>query len=241
MRQLHPIHERYIQLVKEVVLNAIYEPGEHLSEGRDWPPGDALTMLGRLRLNNVEELTRTVLEEGITGDLIETGVWQGGACIVMAAVLAVYEAYDRRLFVADSFRGVPPVDLESYPADRPHIGMDQLARLNDNSVARVRDNFQRMGLLSEQVVFVEGWFKDTLPHLPSDRLAILRLDGDLYESTINALDNLYPKLAPGGFVIVDDMSLEGAAAAVADYRAAHDIRDPIATIDWTGVYWRKQS
>jgi len=103
----------------------------------------------------------------------------------------------------------------------------------------VRESFHRMGLLDDQVIFVEGWFKDTLPNIATKRLALMRLDGDLYESTMDALVHLYPKLSPGGYVIVDDMSLEGCAKAVEDFRLAAGITDDIMTIDWTGIYWQK--
>ena len=84
----------------------------------------------------------------------------------------------------------------------------------------VKENFQRYGLLDEQVRFVKGWFRDTLPHVPIERLAVLRLDGDLYESTIQALDGLYHKLSPGGFVIVDDYgNVPACRQAVNDFRA----------------------
>jgi GT2 family glycosyltransferase len=231
----------YIQLAKEIILNAIYQPGPHLTEGREWPPGDALTMIGRKRLDNLEQLTCTVLEEGVTGDLIETGVWRGGATILMRAILQAYDVSDRRVFVADSFCGIPPINLEKYPADRAHEGMDKLEILTNNSLESVRENFRRMHLLDEQVVFVEGWFKDSLPQIATERLALLRLDGDLYESTMDALTHLYPKLSQGGFVIVDDMCLEGCVQAVEDYRQAHHITDPMTTIDWTGIYWQKAS
>jgi O-methyltransferase len=238
---VHRLRDLYIQLAKEIILNAIYQPGPHLTEGHEWPPGDAFTMIGRKRLDNLEQLTRMVLEEGIAGDLIETGVWRGGATILMRAILQAYQVTDRRVFVADSFRGIPPINPDKYPADRAHEGMDKLEILTNNSLERVRENFQRMHLLDEQVVFVEGWFKDTLPQLATDRLALLRLDGDLYESTMDAFTHLYPKLSPGGFVIVDDMCLEGCVKAVEDYRQAHNITDPITTIDWTGIYWQKSN
>ena len=231
----------YIQLAKEIILNAIYQPGPHLTEGREWPPGDALTMIGRKRLDNLDQLTCTVLEEGVPGDLIETGVWRGGATILMRAILQAYDVSDRRVFVADSFCGIPPINLDKYPADRAHEGMDKLEILTNNSLERVRENFRRMHLLDEQVVFVEGWFKDSLPQIATERFALLRLDGDLYESTMDALTHLYPKLSQGGFVIVDDMCLEGCVQAVEDYRQAHHITDPITTIDWTGIYWQETS
>ena len=87
---------------------------------------------------------------------------------------------------------------------------------------QVRANFDRYGLLDDQVRFLEGWFADTLPMAPIEQLAILRLDGDLYESTMDALVPLYEKVSPGGFVIVDDYGAwEPCRKAVDDFRAQH--------------------
>jgi hypothetical protein len=237
--ELSQLRQRYLHLVKQIVLNDIYQPGPHIDEGREWPPGDALTMIGRKRLDNVQELTERILADSIPGDLIETGVWRGGTVILMRAILAAYDVKDRNVLAADSFRGVPPVNLDKYPADKPHEGIDKLEILSNNSLARVRESFRRMGLLDDQVIFVEGWFKDTLPSIATERLALMRLDGDLYESTMDALVHLYPKLSPGGYVVVDDMSLEGCAKAVEDFRLDAGITDDITTIDWTGIYWQK--
>jgi O-methyltransferase len=72
------------------------------------------------------------------------------------------------------------------------------------SLEQVKANFDRYGLLDDQVRFLKGWFRDTLPVAPIERLAVLRLDGDMYESPMDTLVNLYPKLSEGGYVIVDD-------------------------------------
>jgi hypothetical protein len=96
-------------------------------------------------------------------------------------------------------------------------------------------------LLDDQVRFLKGWFKDTLSHAPIERLAILRLDGDMYESTIQALDALYDKLSSGGFVIVDDYFLKPCAEAVHDFRTRKAIHDPIQDIDGLGAYWRREN
>ena len=105
---------------------------------------------------------------------------------------------------------------------------------------RVRANFARYGLLDEQVHFLKGWFKDTLPIAPIERLAVARLDGDMYESTMDAIEALYPKLQPGGFLIMDDYgAVPACKQATEDYRERCGIREPIVPIDWTGVYWRK--
>ena len=108
------------------------------------------------------------------------------------------------------------------------------------SVDEVRSNFARYGLLDDQIVFVEGLFQDTLPALAAGPFALLRIDGDLYESTYVALENLYPKLSPGGFVIIDDYGgMPPCRQAVEDYRAKAGIDAPIVEIDWTGVFWQK--
>lgn len=110
------------------------------------------------------------------------------------------------------------------------------------SVDEVKSNFSRYELLDEQVCFLKGWFRDTLPSAPIEQLAVIRLDGDMYESTMDALNNLYPKLSVGGYLIVDDYgTIPACAQAVTDYRHAHGITDEIHVIDWTGVYWKRSS
>jgi O-methyltransferase len=206
-------------------------------EGRDWP-ADAETMVGLRRLANIRECVETVLEDGVPGDLIETGAWRGGATIYMRAILAAHEVTDRRVWVADSFQGLPKPDAERYPHDAgdQHHTRDELAV----SEEQVRENFRIYGLLDDQVRFLAGWFADTLVNAPIDKLAVLRLDGDMYGSTMVALENLYDKVTPGGFVIVDDYGAVSACArAIEDFRTQRDITEPMEKIDWTGVYWRK--
>lgn len=206
-------------------------------EGKVWP-GYADTMIGLRRLDNLQESIETVLGENIEGDLIETGVWRGGACIFMRGVLAAYGIEDRRVFVADSFEGLPKPDDEKYPADkgdRHHVHAYLAV-----SQEEVETNFRKYGLLDNQVVFLKGWFKETLPQAPIDRLSILRVDGDMYGSTMDCLRFLYPKLSSGGFCIIDDYALQGCKSAVDEYRKEHNILSELKDIDWTGRYWRKE-
>jgi O-methyltransferase len=207
--------------------------------GTDWP-ARAHTMIGRKRLDNLQYCAEAAIRDGVPGDFIETGVWRGGSCIFMRAILKAYGETERKVWVADSFAGLPPPDLTNYPADaddQHHLWSDRLAI----SRRTVEDNFRRYGLLDDQVRFLEGWFKDTLPTAPIERLAVLRLDGDMYESTIQALDALYHKVSPGGFIIVDDYALKGARAAIHDFRAKHGIDDTIEDIDGQGAFWRKRA
>lgn len=207
-------------------------------EGRDWPLFGH-TMVGVKRLDNVRECVEDVLRREVPGDLIETGVWRGGTAIFMRGILEAHGATDRRVWVADSFAGMPRPDGARYAADAGSVAFreEQVAV----ALEEVQDSFRRYGLLDDQVVFLEGWFRDTLPRLHGERWAIARLDGDMYESTTDALTNLYPNLSAGGYLIVDDYSLDYCRQAVHDYRAAHGIDEPIMKIDWTGVYWRKRA
>lgn len=204
-------------------------------EGRSWP-SYADTMVGLRRLDNLQECIESVLHDDVPGDLIETGVWRGGACIFMRGVLRAYGVDDRRVYVADSFQGLPAPDAEKYPHDAGDV--HHLHRFLAVSEEQVRKNFERYGLLDNQVVFLKGWFKDTLPNANIGALSILRLDGDMYESTMDALNALYPKLSPGGYCIIDDYVLLNCRKAVTDYREAHGIRAPISAIDGTACYWR---
>jgi O-methyltransferase len=206
--------------------------------GLDWP-ADALTMIGMQRLTSLQHCVETVLVDGVPGDLVECGVWRGGASILMRAVLSAYGDRTRRVWLADSFEGVPPPDAANYKADKG-IKLHRHASILGVSQEQVKTNFERYGLLDEQVRFVPGWFKDTLADAPIDQIAVLRLDGDLYESTIQALDALYPRLSSGGFCIIDDYhALKACEQAVADYREKHGISAEIVEIDGTGVLWRK--
>jgi O-methyltransferase len=225
--------------------------------GLDWPP-EAETMIGMQRLTSLQHCVETVLDEDVPGDLIECGVWRGGACILMRAVLAAYGDEKRRVWLADSFAGLPPPDTETYAADTgkaerinfrrrlpsPSAVVPGLNRALVGMLAvpetEVRANIQRYGLLDDQVGFLPGWFKDTLPDAPIDSIAVLRIDGDLYESTMQALEALYPRLSPGGFCVIDDYLVSYAPRqAVTDYRAEHGITGEIVDIDGTGVLWRK--
>jgi O-methyltransferase len=207
-------------------------------EGRDWPLFGQ-TMIGRKRLDNVQFCVEDVIDRGVPGDLIETGVWRGGATILMRAVLEAHGVKDRTVWVADSFEGLPRPD-ERYPADAGALWhtADRLAI----SVEEVRGNFERYGLLDDQVRFLVGWFKDTLPTVPDPEWAVIRVDGDMYGSTMDALIALYPNLSPGGYLIVDDYSaIDVCKRAVDDYREQHGIEDPIEKIDWNGVYWQRSA
>lgn len=205
------------------------------------PPSDeGETMIGRERLDHLQCCVEAVLRDDVPGDLIETGVWRGGATILMRAVLAARGDNTRIVWAADSFEGFPAPG-HRLTVDRAE---DFTAGMGEETfrvgLAEVQRNFARYDLLDDQVRFLPGWFSDTLARAPIEQLAVLRLDGDLYASTRDALEALYPKLAPGGFVIVDDFGTYGACrAAVDEYRAELGITEPMQWIDSDAVFWRR--
>jgi O-methyltransferase len=205
---------------------------------RSWP-ATGLTLVGIERLENLRHCVEGVLDAGVPGDLVETGVWRGGASLMMKAILTVRGDETRSVWLADSFRGLPEPDEARYPADAGStLWKNPRLRVSLDSV---RANFSRYGLLDDRVRFVEGWFRDTLPGLRGETFAVVRLDGDMYESTMDALVNLYPALSPGGYLIVDDYgdTRWAAGQAVDDYRVENGISAPLQDVDGTCVFWQK--
>ncbi len=193
MENSRAIIDRYLHLMQEMLISSIYQdraidPWSHPTfnaqkrdGGFDWPQ-QALTMIGRVRLRSLRECCEVVLRQRIQGDFVETGIWRGGACIMMAAVLAAYDERQRKVWGFDSFEGLPPPNAELYPNDRG----DRLHQFRQLAVSleEVTENFRRVGVCSDQVQLVKGWFKDTVPAAGIEKIAVLRPDGDLYESTI---------------------------------------------------------
>lgn len=248
------VRSRYLDLLERSILNSIYGESKlemslqrllqrlrhpYLTRRGAIPwPSRAHSMIGSKRLRNARELVERTLSDNVPGDYIETGVWRGGACIIMRGVLEAYGVRDRRVFCADSFEGLPRPDAKNYPADR----RDRLFAFDELAVSEeaVRRNFAAYDLLDEQVVFLKGFFKDTLPRLGAERFALIRLDGDMYESTMDALVNLYDKLSSSGFVIIDDYGgLKNCKRAVHDFLDQRNLRPDIKAIDDSGVWWQK--
>ena len=198
----------------------------------------AHTMLSVKRLDNVQYCIETILKDDVPGDFIETGVMRGGTVILMRAILKAYGVTDRTVWAADSFEGLPAPNVEKYPQDEGAAWHER--PLTEVGVDHVKRNFERYGLLDDRVRFLKGWFRDSLPGAAVERLALLRLDGDLYESTMDALEPLYPKLSVGGFVIVDDYNLPACREAIHDYRKREGITEQMIPIDDAGVYWRRE-
>eukprot|EP00560_Eucampia_antarctica_P000568 CAMPEP_0197836816 /NCGR_PEP_ID=MMETSP1437-20131217/30079_1 /TAXON_ID=49252 ORGANISM="Eucampia antarctica, Strain CCMP1452" /NCGR_SAMPLE_ID=MMETSP1437 /ASSEMBLY_ACC=CAM_ASM_001096 /LENGTH=326 /DNA_ID=CAMNT_0043443291 /DNA_START=411 /DNA_END=1391 /DNA_ORIENTATION=+ len=205
--------------------------------GMDWTYlGD--TMTGWKRLDNIRKLLKSVVEDTIPGDYIETGVWRGGASVYARAVLDVLGQTDRLSYVCDSFAGLPPGDRSLDRNDKNWDSMHWYLAVSDDVVAR---NFQKFGFLNSNVIFAKGFFNETMPHLKkkSNHFSVMRLDGDMYESTVDVLYNLYDKLSIGGYVIMDDWSWFPSRTACEDFFKVHGIEPEIIQIDKLSAYWKK--
>lgn len=240
----------YLDLAKRCILRTIF-PDQNLDpdgnvlpydaelrrEGRLYPT-EAYSMVGELRLDSLEKACLEVINNSVPGDFAECGVWRGGCGILMKAVLRDRRAEgSRRVWLFDSFEGAPPPRLPEDSGDR-HFAYSHIFAVSKEAVEA---NFRAMNLLDGGVVFRQGWFSDTVPAAHDlQSIAVLRLDGDMYESTKVCLDWFYPRISKGGYVLIDDYYvLDGCRRAVDDYRSEHEITATILASDWNGVYWLK--
>jgi hypothetical protein len=213
------------------------------AQGKDWPL-NGLTMVGLRRLDDLQACVESVVGDGVPGDLIEAGAWRGGASILIRATLDSLGAAERTLWVADSFAGFPVAEEQGVSADRElesHISdIGYLAC----PLEEVQRYFARFGC-DRGVRFLAGFFEQTMAELGGLRWSLVRLDADTYSATRAALDSLYPGLAAGGYVIVDDYFhpyLSGSCRrAVDDFRSEQGITEPIEQIDWNGARWRRST
>ena len=234
----------YLELIKNCLLDNIYGSNDYtgkqasddsVQNGNYWPQR-AHTMIGMKRLNNIQQCFEDVIKNNVEGDLIETGVWRGGATIFMKALVNHYNQ-NRKVFVADSFEGLPKPDPK-YPVDNGDV--HHTVSLLAVSQETVAENFKRYNLLDENVVFIKGFFETSLLNAPIGKLSILRLDGDMYSSTIQVLTHLYDKVSIGGYILIDDYALVGCRAAVDDFRKSRNIVSEMTQVDWTGMFWKKE-
>jgi O-methyltransferase len=216
--------------------------GEQLrlrAAGMDWPL-HGLTMVGLRRLDDLQECVESVVADRVAGDLIEAGSWRGGAALLMRATLDTLERSERSVWVADSFQGFPQSDRQrrpGYDLEADLAGFDFLAV----PLEEVKQTFERFGF-ERGINFVPGFFEETLPPLAGRPWSVIRIDGDTYSSVRTALESLYPGLATGGYLIVDDyLSLDQCKQAVDDFRSERGIAEPIEEVDWNCARWRRTS
>ncbi|MBV1857463.1 MAG: TylF/MycF family methyltransferase [Nannocystaceae bacterium] len=168
------------------------------------------SLLSSTQLGLIERLMQFVLDRELPGDFLEAGVWRGGAAIFMRGVLAERKTIDRRVWLADTFAGIPYNTDPAQAADP----VDQWEDRWEASLDEVRDAFARYGLLDDQVRFVQGPIVQSLAGVDLPPLAIARIDVDSYDSYRDALCQLVPRVVDGGYVIIDDWHLPGCKRAV---------------------------
>lgn len=189
--------------------------------------------------NAVEHLSRN----GIDGDFVECGVWRGGSMAAAAKTLMLHAATDRRLWMYDTFDGMSePSELDvDFQGQTAQQLMDHQDRSDAKSVwccsplEQVKLTMLQTGYPVEQICFVEGMVEQTLPVNVPEKIALLRLDTDWYESTRCELEYLFPRLVPGGVLIIDDYGhWEGCRRAVDEYFEKNQIAMLLNRIDYTG-------
>ncbi|WP_374665733.1 TylF/MycF/NovP-related O-methyltransferase [Ramlibacter sp.] len=246
----------YLDLLKRVLTGTVDTAEPDFERGttdsrfmvdflRHYIQGDAVTMLPRRRLDHLQQCIETALHDAVPGDLLEAGVWRGGATILMRAVLAAHGEPGRQVWVADSFEGLAAPDAARHPREaRAYAGpvmRDALGRLAVG-IDEVRHHFQRFGMLDDRVRFLPGWFQDTLPDAPIGPLAVLRIDCDFHDATLQVLEALYDRVSPAGFVIVDDYGEDAwthCREAVDGFRQRRGITEPLVHVDAGCVCWRR--
>ena len=153
------------------------------------------------------EAAETIIKEGIKGDFVECGVYAGAQCAAMGLALQQY-GDNRKIHLFDSFEGIP------------EAGIYDQSSLSGESVSSIVNTMQFMSLWrinSSMLVYHKGWFAETIPNCKLNNISILRLDGDLYESTKTCLNGLFPALVKNGICIIDDYELTGCKKAVHEY------------------------
>lgn len=203
-----------------------------IMEGKVRPLTECLTMVGWRRLESLHNLLEDVVREDIPGDIIECGVWRGGVLIWTQTILNLLKS-DKRVFGADSFEGCPeprlPEDYGDIHHKHDHLRVP---------ITEVEANLMRYG--HKNVTLLKGWFKDSLPLLPeSQKFSIIRLDGDLYESTMDCLQSLYKRLSPGGYCIIDDWHLGPVRTAVARFLGHFKETPVFIHPDKPSICWKK--
>lgn len=204
------------------------------------------TMTTPQRARHLWDICSQIVEENVKGSLVECGVWRGGSAGIMGLLLK-HRRQSRNVHLFDSFEGLPePTDKDGnyaaeYSGGRASGELTSIDQCR-SGLAEVHDFlFEELDLDKERITFHVGWFQDTMPRSAHTLgpIAVLRLDGDWYESTWVCLEHLYHLISPGGVVILDDFHVwEGCARAVREFRSRASINAPMEEIDGEAVYWR---
>ena len=188
-------------------------------------------------------------QNAISGDIVECGVWRGGSMMAAVQTLNQRGSHDRRLWLYDTFDGMsePTEDDVDFMGNTATRLLDEQSRDDATSVwcrsqlDEVKNNLRSCGYPEQNTTYVQGKVEETIPTQQPEQIAILRLDTDWYESTRHEMIHLFPRLSPGGVLIVDDYGhWEGCRRAIDEYLSDNEIPLLLNRIDYTGrigVYW----
>jgi O-methyltransferase len=191
------------------------------------------SMCSLSRLRSLDRLASCVDEEQIAGDIVECGVCNGGSAAILANRVC-RSSEQRHVWLLDSFAGLPPAGDKDGPDAARWVGACY-GRPN-----AVRDVLQRVGARDDAFTLVPGWFNDTVPSLPVERIALLHIDADWYESVLVVLEHLYDKVSPGGYIVFDDFHYwKGCRKAFEEFFGRRNIQPQVHPVDGIAVYIRK--
>ena len=197
------------------------------------------TMVQNRNLMTLYQLVQQVNLSDVPGDIVECGVWNGGSAVVMAIADQRHSKHShlRTLWLFDSFQGLPR------PGDKDGIEERKIYfdGWNKGDIKNVREIFGRLRISTQRYRIVPGWFDTTLATAPLSQIAILHIDADWYDSVKIALEVFYPKVTPGGFIVLDDYGCwQGCDQALADYFAEEGIYSvPVIRVGSIGAYFQK--
>lgn len=216
---------RLLQLMEITTEDAMFRR----INGLDW---NGYTMIGLRRLDNLELLINNIIKDNIPGAIVEAGVWRGGACIFANGVLKEL-GEKRNIYVCDIFDGIFPPPLQECDEWTQKYDFQPLSV----GIESVKENFRQFELLTDNVIFKRGWFSDTIPSI-REPVAILRIDGDTYQSTMDSL-LLEKNIPEGGYIIMDDWAIDGSRQAFLDYFKGEVTEKDVTQVDSLSVYWKK--
>lgn len=207
----------------------------------DYVRAHELSMCTTLNLQQTALACKYIVVNKIPGDFVECGVYKGGNALIAAKIFDLYEI-NKRVYLFDTFTGMTkPTEHDLRTSNKSSTLKKYLERRqNDHtdwhmaSIEEVKENFRKIGLLKDNVVFCKGMVEDTLDQVSNipDTISFLRLDTDWYESTKKELEVLYNNLAPGGILVVDDYGqFDGARKAVDEYFKKHSPPPFLSFID----------
>jgi len=200
------------------------------------------TMTSKERISALCDAVKYVTNMNIPGEMVECGVWRGGSVMAAALTLLRFQDFSRTFYLFDTFEGMPPprdIDRALASGIQASILLEKANKSEAiwaySPMDEVRVNVVSTGYPPSQFQFIKGRVEDTLPARAPAQISLLRLDTDWYESTRHELTHLFPRLVPGGVLIIDDYGhWEGARRAVDEYFDAQRIPILLTRIDYTG-------